>query len=87
MITLAVIYYMQEQNEPSCPEFIVLDDTEAVRGAVLQYLNDSVEGEWVESEDSFFGDECWQFESDEGLYCFVNRRYVTGGRVSDAESA
>lgn len=81
MIVLSAIYYMQEQNEPSCPEIIKLgistDSFSAVHAEVLKYLNNSVEGEWKESDDSFFGNECWQFENDEGLYCFVNKDYVS----------
>lgn len=83
MIALSAIFYVQEQNEPSCPEFIMLDlltdDPERVHDAVLKHLNDEnfEGGEWVESDTSFFGDECWQFKrNSDGLHCFVNQNPV-----------
>ena len=80
MVILAAIFYLEEQNEPSRPELIKLDisadDPEAVRAAVLKYLNEEChEGSWVESDTSFFGDGCWQFDSD-SLHCFVTRDYL-----------
>jgi hypothetical protein len=77
--TFAAIWYQQEQNEPSLPFVLkldVADDTkESLEIALVLYAEESEEqgcGGWRVSERSFFGDECYQIESDNSsLYLFA----------------